>query len=154
MSETTRIVADADVLAVDLLAGSDARNALDLVRAHSWVELIASDRLLDDAEATIETLSDSQLASDWREKIEEERIEVTHPDEDHPALGSAYRGDAAHVLSFDEHLRSAQTGVVLKKHMDVSIRHPAAFVRLFDPERMYETVFNEPYPGTDCDPRA
>jgi len=59
-----RVVADADVLAADLLCGpdSDARAAIDHLRRHSWVTLVASDHLLDDASAVI-----ADLANDtWR----------------------------------------------------------------------------------------
>lgn len=154
MTEITRIVADADVLAADLLVGGAARDSLDVVRAHSWIELVASDVLLADAEAVIATLADDELATDWREMIETERVAVDHPPEDHPALASAYQSEAAHVLSFDERLQSAKAGVTLREHMDVSIKHPDAFVHLFDAERLYEAVFDEPYPGPDRDPRA
>jgi predicted nucleic acid-binding protein len=154
MTEITRIVADADVLAADLLVGGAARDSLDVVRAHSWIELVASDALLADAEAVIATLADDELTTDWREMIETERVAVDHPPEDHPALASAYQGEAVHVLSLDERLQSAKAGVTLREHMDASIKHPDAFVRLFDAERLYETVFDEPYPGPDRDPRA
>ncbi|MBX0322363.1 hypothetical protein EGH21_04880 [Halomicroarcula sp. F13] len=152
-----RVVADADVLAADLLCGdadNAAREALDHVRRHSWVTLVASDPLLDDAEAVIRDLSDDSLAADWRERVEAEREPVDHPEGDHPALASAYRGDAAHVLTFDEGLRSAKTGLSLQPHMQVSVRSPDAFARLFDPEPLYEVVEGGAYPGPDRDPRA
>jgi predicted nucleic acid-binding protein len=154
MTEVTRVVADADVLAADLFIDNTARASLDTIRAHSWIELVASDQLLDDSEAVIATLSDDELASDWRETIETERVAVEHPPEDHPALASAYHGEAAHVLSFDKRLQSAKAGVKLKKHMDTSIKHPDAFARLFDPERLYEAVFDGSYPGPDREPRG
>ena len=150
-----RVVADADVLAADLLCGeSPAREALDHVRRHSWVQLVASDALLDDAEAIIADLADSKLGADWRERIAAERELVDHPAGDHPALASAYRGEAAHLLSYDEGLRSAATGQSLQPHMQVSIRPPDAFARLFDPESLYEAVESGAYPGPDRDPRA
>ncbi|MFC6961653.1 DUF7384 family protein [Halocatena marina] len=149
MTEITRIVADADVLAADLLVGGSARDALTLVRSHSWIELIASDPLLVDAKAIIAALTTDELADDWRETIERERVAVEHPPDDHPALASAYRGEAAHILSFDERLQSAKAGVALKQHVDTSVKHPDAFVRLFDPEQLHEIVFDEPYPGPD-----
>lgn len=156
-SSPARLVADADVLAADLLCGddeNDARAALDHVRRHSWVQLVASDPLLEEAATVIQTLADQRLASDWRERIDDERIAVTHPDGDHPALASAYRGEAAHLLTYDENLRSARAGASLQPHMRVSIRPPDAFARLFDPESLYETVENGDYPGPDRDPRA
>ncbi|MDS0260056.1 hypothetical protein NDI56_11690 [Haloarcula sp. S1CR25-12] len=155
MSEVAaRVVADADVLAADLLCGGDAREALDHVRRHSWVTLVASDQLLADAEAVVAALADDALAADWRERIEAEREPVDHPDGDHPALASAYRGDAAHVLSYDETLRSAKTGMALKEHMQVSVRTPDAFAALFDAESLYGFVEGGAYPGPDRDPRG
>ncbi|MDS0282420.1 DUF7384 family protein [Haloarcula onubensis] len=149
-----RVVADADVLAADLLVGGAARDALDHVRRHSWVTLVASDALLDDAAAVIADLSDDALAADWRERIERERDPVEHPEGDHPALASAYRGGAAHVLSYDETLRSAKTGLALTEYMDVSVRAPDAFAALFDAQSLYDLVEGGEYPGPDRDPRA
>ncbi|WP_254279484.1 DUF7384 family protein [Haloarcula marina] len=150
-----RVVADADVLAADLLCGEGpAREALDHVRRHSWVTLVASDPLLDDAEAVIQRCSTAALAADWRERIEREREAVDHPTGDHPALASAYRGGAAHLLTYDESLRSAETTLSLKPHMQVSVRPPDAFARLFDPESLYEHLEGGAYPGPDRDPRA
>jgi len=149
-----RVVADADVLAADLLVGGPARAALDHVRRHSWVRLMASDALLDDAEAVIAELSDEALAADWRDRIEAEREPVDHPEGDHPALASAYRGGAAHVLSYDESLRSAETGMALNEHMNVSVRTPDAFATLFDAEALYGLVEGGEYPGPDREPRA
>lgn len=149
-----RVVADADVLAADLLVGGDARAALDHVRRHSWVTLVASDALLDDAQAVIADLADADLAADWRKRIESEREPVDHPAGDHPALASAYRGDAAHVLSYDESLGSAKTGLALSEHMSVSVRPPDAFAVLFDAASLFAAVEGGEYPGPDRDPRA
>ena len=60
----TRVVADADVLAVDLLCGGPAREALDGVRRHSWMTLVASEQLLNDARAIIAELADPELAAE------------------------------------------------------------------------------------------
>ncbi|MFB6166510.1 MAG: hypothetical protein ABEJ31_15230 [Haloarculaceae archaeon] len=149
-----RFVADADVLAADLLVGGPAREALDLARAHDWVTLVASDPLLADAEAVVAVLADADLAADWREQIEALREPVEHPPGDHPALASAYNGDAVQLLSFDERLRSAKAGATLREHVEVSVRDPAAFVSLFDPASMYEVIVGGEYPGPDRDPRA
>ncbi|UPM43728.1 DUF7384 family protein [Halocatena salina] len=149
MTEITRIVVDSDVLAADLLVGGSAREALDIIRSHSWIELIASDPLLADARAVIAELASEELAVAWYETIEPERSAVDHPSGDHPALASAYHGNAAHILSFDDRLRSAETGIEIRKRVETSVKHPDAFVALFDPERFYEVAFDEPYPGPD-----
>jgi len=149
-----RVVADADVLAADLLSGGPAREALDAVRSHSWVDLVASDPLLDDAEAVVATLADDSLAADWRGRVERERVPVEHAADDHPALASAYEGHAAHVLSLEEGLTSAGANLALQPHLQVSVRTPAAFAALFDPAALYETVEGGAYPGLDRDPRG
>jgi len=157
-----RVVADADVLAADLLVGGDARDALDAVRAHSWVVLVASDALLDDAEAVVATLTGgddatadatTDLAVDWRAAIETLREPVAHPPGDHPALASAYRGGAMHVLTFEEGLRSAGAGAAIRGRVETSVKHPRAFATLFDPASLYEAVEGGAYPGPDRDPR-
>lgn len=148
-----RVVADADVLAADLLVGGSAREALDELRRHSWTTLVASDALLDDAEAVIATVADGSLASEWRERIDEWREPVDHPEGDHPALASAYHGGAMQVLSFDDQLTSAQTGASLKGRTEMSVREPDAFTTVFDAERLYPEVIGGEYPGPDRDPR-
>ncbi|QCS41502.1 hypothetical protein [Natrinema versiforme] len=149
-----RVVADADVLAADLLVGGDAREALDHVRRHSWVKLIASDPLLEETERLVASLADADLAADHRERLEAERVAVEQPEGDHPALASTYRGEAAHLLSYDERLRSAEAGLTLQPRVSVSIRPPDAFATLFDPESLYAVVEGGDYPGPDRDPRA
>lgn len=153
-SNPARIVADADVLAADLLVGGDARDALDHVRAHSWVELVASDQLLADTEAVVASLADPELAAAHRERLERERVRVEHPPEDHPGLASAYRGNAAHLLSYNEALSSAKAGLSLQPHVAVSIRPPDAFARLFDAASLYAVVEEGTYPGPDRSPRG
>ncbi|MDJ1432241.1 hypothetical protein [Halostagnicola sp. A-GB9-2] len=151
----TRVVADADVLAADLLVGGEARDALDHVRRHSWVELLASDELLDETERLVASLTDADLAGDHRARLEAERVRVEQPAEDHPALASAYQGDAAHLLSYDERLGSAKAGLTLQPRVSLSIRPPDAFATLFDPASLYKTVdeHSGEYPGPDRDPR-
>ena len=149
-----RIAADADVLAADLLVGGAARDALDHVRAHSWVTLVASDPLLDDAEAVIAELADPGLAADWRERVEALREPVDHPAGDHPALASALHGGAMHVLSFGESLQSAAAGAAIRGRVETSVKHPRAFATLFDAQSLYEAVEAGEYPGPDRDPRA
>ncbi|KTG08869.1 hypothetical protein AUR64_13725 [Haloprofundus marisrubri] len=149
-----RVVADADVLAADVLCGGDARRALDSLREHSWTTLVASDALLDDAEAIISSLADAELAADWRARIETLREPVDHADGDHPALGSAYHGGAMHLLTLDPRLQTAQAGATLRKRVSLSVRHPKAFATLFDAGSLYREVEGGEYPGPDRDPRA
>ena len=153
-ADPTRVVADADVLAADLLVGGSAREALDAVREHSWLTLVASDALLDDAQAVIAALADDSLATGWRGRIEAEREAISHPEGDHPGLATAYRSGAAHLLSFDEGLSSASANLSLQAHVQISIRPPDAFVALFNPESMYEATHEDAYPGPDRDPRG
>ncbi len=148
-----RVVADADVLAADLLVGGAARDALDELRRHSWTTLVASDALLDDAEAVIASLSDPSLAADWREKLETWRDPVDHPEGDHPALASAYRGGAMQVISLDDSLTGPVAAAGLRDRMPVSVREPRAFATVFSAERLYPTVVGGEYPGPDRDPR-
>ncbi|MFB6194510.1 MAG: PIN domain-containing protein [Halobaculum sp.] len=148
-----RVVADADVLAADLLCGGSAREALDHLRRHSWTTLVASDPLLADAEELIAACVDRELAADWRERVEAWREAVDHPADDHPALASAYRGHAMHVLSFDETLTAAGASVSLNERFPVSVRTPDAFAAVFDPARLYPEVVGGDYPGPDRDPR-
>lgn len=146
--DPARVVADADVLAVDLLVGGATREALDHVRRHDWMTLVASEPLLDEAQAIVAGLADDALARDWRKRVRADAERVEHPPDDHPALASAYRGSAAHVLSFDPVMTSARAGAALKR-AGVSVKCPDAFARVFDPERLYPALFDEPYPGPD-----
>jgi predicted nucleic acid-binding protein len=153
-ADPTRVVADADVLAADLLVGGPARAALDHLRRHSWMTLVASDHLLDDAAAVVADLADEGLAGDWRKHVEDWREHVDHPPADHSGLASAYRGEAAHLLSFDDQLTGAAANTAVQPHVTVSIRPPDAFARLFYPASLYESVHDDQYPGPDRDPRA
>lgn len=144
-----RVVADADVLAADLLLGGTAREAIDLARGHSWISLVASEPLLTDAEAVIASVADQTLATDWRAKIGDLVDLVDHPADDHPAIASAYRGEARHVLSFEEELLSADAAVTVRARVETSVKHPDAFVRLFDPASIYPVAVGGAYPGPD-----
>ncbi|PSQ29365.1 hypothetical protein BRD09_06440 [Halobacteriales archaeon SW_10_68_16] len=152
-ADPTRVVADADVLAADLLVGGAAREALDHVREHSWMTLVASDPLIADAVAVVTDLADADLAADWRERVDREREAVEHPPGDHPGLASAYRGRGAHLLTYDEGLGSAGANLSLQPHFRVSVREPDAFARLFDPASLYEATHDGTYSGPDRDPR-
>ncbi|MBP1986213.1 DUF7384 family protein [Halolamina salifodinae] len=149
-----RIVADSDVLAADLLVGGAARDCLDQIRGHSWLTLVASDPLLDDAEAVIGQLADPALATDWRVRIGEIREAVEQPAGDHPALASALHGGAMHVLSFDERLTGPKGNTMVRDRVETAVRTPDAFARLFDPEKLYPEVVGGEYPGPDRDLRA
>jgi hypothetical protein len=153
-ADPTRLVADADVLAADLLCGGPARGALDLVREHSWVTLVASDPLLADAEATIAALADDALAADYRDRVDAERERVTHADGDHPGLASAAAGGAAHLLTLDDDIVGPGANLAVQPHLRVSIRTPQAFVTSFDAAALYEATQGGEYPGPDRDPRA
>jgi len=149
-----RVVADADALASDLLVGGAAREALDALRAHSWTTLVASDALLDDAEAVIAALADSDLAADWRDAVEAWREPVAHPVGDHPALASAYRGAAMQVVSLDPSLTGARAAAGLRDRLPVSVREPRAFATVFSAEKLYPEAVGGEYPGADRDPRS
>jgi predicted nucleic acid-binding protein len=153
-ARAARVVADADVLAADVLAGGSARDALDLVRRHSWATLVASDPLLDDAEAVVADLADADLAADWRERVEDLATLVEHPTGDHPALACALHGDAAHVLTFDDRLLGADAAASLRARVEASVRTPDAFAAVFDPGPLYDAAVGGDYPGPDHDPRA
>lgn len=155
MAETpaARIVADVDVLAADLLVGGPTREALDHVRSHSWLTLLASEALLAETEAVVAELADPELAADHRERLVADTERVSHPEGDHPALATAYRGEAGHLLTYEASLRSAKTGLSLQPHAKLSVRPPDAFARLFDPVGVYELAVGGEYPGPDTDPR-
>ena len=149
-----RVVADADALAADLLVGGAAREALDVLRAHSWTTLVASDALLDDAEAVIAALADPALAADWRDAVEAWREPVAHPAGDHPALASAYRGAAMQIVSIDPALTGARAAAGLRDRLPVSVREPRAFATVFSAEKLYPETIGGDYPGPDRDPRS
>jgi len=153
-SQPVCVVADADVLVADLCGDSDTRAALEPLWQHDWTTLVASNDLLTDAEAVIEAVANSDLSSDWRAAVGSWREPVVHPPDDHPALASAYRGGAMHLLSFDENLTGAQTGATLSGRFPVSVRSPAAFAQLFAPDKLYGTVADDSYPGPDREPRS
>lgn len=153
-ADPTRVVCDADVLAADLLVGGAARETVEVLLRHDWLTLVASETLLDDAEAVIQKLADEDLATDWRAAIEPECDLVEHPAEDHPGLAAAYRGDAAHLVSLDADLASVRTGLSIQPHADLSVRTPDAFARVFDAEALYEATQDGQYDGPDHPPRG
>jgi len=149
-----RVVADTDVLVADLLVGGPSREALDLLRAHSWTTLVSSEPLLTEVESVIADLAEASLAADWRERVGDIAEVVDHPEEDHPAIASAYHGSAPHVLSLDESLLSATAATAVRSRVETSVKHPDAFVRLFDPAFVYREVVGGTYEGPDRDPRG
>jgi hypothetical protein len=167
-ADPARVVADADVLAADLLRGGPAvadpdastdggaaRAAMDLLREHSWTTLVATDPLLDDAEAVIADLADPALAADWRARVADWATVVEQEPGDHPGLAAVHRGGAAHLLTYDEGLGSAGAGLNLP--VRVSVRHPRAFCRVFDAAGLWAAIHDRDpaaYPGPDRDPRA
>lgn len=154
MNPLARIVADADVLAADLLVDGPSRAAMDHIRSHSWLALVASPVLLDDAETLIASLASPSLARDWREKIAPLVERIEHPPDDHPALASAYHGNARHILSLDPGLGSARAGAAIRDRVETSVKHPRAFDTIFRPDAMYPEITGDPYPGPDRDPRV
>jgi predicted nucleic acid-binding protein len=151
--DPTRVVADADVLAADLLVAGAAREALAVVRRHGWLDLVATDQLLDDAEAVVADLADPALAGDWRRLLADRAVLVEQPAGDHPGLAAAYHGNASHLLSFDDALAGPGAGAELRAIMPVSVRSPDAFAAVFDPAAIYETAVGGDYAGPDRDPR-
>jgi hypothetical protein len=149
-----RVVADADALAADLLFGGAAREGLDALRSHAWTTLVASDPLLDDAEAVIASLSDADLAADWRAAVEAWREPIAQPPGDNPALASAYRGGAMQVVSLDPSLTGPGAAAGLRDRLPVSVREPRAFATVFDPAKLYPDAVGGEYPGPDRDPRT
>mgnify|MGYP000754854602 FL=1 len=101
----------------------------------------------------IESLAGESLAGDWRERMGSWATLVEHPSGDHPALASAYHGEAAHLLTFDADLQTAGANASLKAHVETSVKSPDAFARLFDPAALYEVAVGGDYPGPDRDPR-
>jgi predicted nucleic acid-binding protein len=153
-ADPARVVVDADVLAADLLVGDPARAVVEVLYRHDWLTMVASEPLLAEARAVIADLADDALAADWRGAIESLAALVDHPAGDHPALAAASRGEAAHLVSFEEGLASARTGLAIQPRVSLSIRTPEAFVATFDPASLYEAINDEPYPGPDRPPRA
>lgn len=150
--DPTRVVADVDVLAADLLVGGVDRRALDALWQHTWTTLLASDALLTRTHTVIADLTNPSLADDWHDAIADWATMIDHPQTTSPALTCAVQGNAAHLLTHDETLLSASSAAELRRHR-VSVKPPDAFHRLFDPATLYDHRFDDPYPGPDRDPR-
>lgn len=130
--DPTRVVADADVLAADLLVGGGARAALDLLRASGPLTIVLTERLLADAHAVIATLAEPELADDWEARIRRDANVVSPTVAGHPALAAAATAGAASVLSLDDELRSPAAGVALRSRVATSVKSPDAFVSLVE----------------------
>lgn len=152
--DPTRVVADETVLVADLFVDGDARAALDVVRAHSWFELHASVPLITRATRAVADLGDRALADAWRTRIESEATVVDHPSGDHPALATAYAARTGHLLTYDDRLRSADTGIAMRQAMPLSVRAPDAFLATVDPATLYEVAVGGDYAGPDVDSRS
>ena len=149
------IVADVDVLVADLFIGKASREALDILRAHDWLTLIATDELITEATVIIEELSSAELASQWESRFRREAVVVEPVLQGNAALVAAAAGNAATVLSLDERLQSSAAGTAIRSHLATSVKSPHAFNRLLDPEQYYVATGGEPggYTGPDRDPR-
>jgi len=143
------------VLAADLLVGGPAREARSTRYAHAWTTLVASDPLLDDAEAVVASLADDGLAADWRGAVEAWREPVaTRGRPPGAGVGVPYRGGAMQVVSLDPSLTGPQAAAGLRNRMPVSVREPRAFATVFSPARLYPEAVGGEYPGPDRDPRS
>ncbi|MFB6138320.1 MAG: hypothetical protein ABEJ42_08310 [Halobacteriaceae archaeon] len=132
-----RVVADADVLAADLLVGGDSRVAMDLVRDHDALTLVAAGPLLDDAAAVVaSTMGDEGLARDWRAAVAALATVVAVPAGNHPAFAAARATGAGHVLTLDESLTGVAAGLAVKRHVETSVKTPGAFAATVDPTKL------------------
>lgn len=131
--DPTRVVADTDVLAADLLVGGSAREAIDMIRTHDFLSLITTDTILLETHRIIETLTEKGLADDWLSRARRD-FPVVEPDgSGQPAIEAAAASNAATVLSLEERLLSTQAGLTIRDHVATSVRSPRAFVAMVDP---------------------
>ena len=129
---TVRVVVDSGVLAGDVKKEKSAKIVMEIIRRSPWIVIIASIPLLDEAQTVIETDFGEELAKKWREDIESMCEIVDHLEGDHPALASAYVGNAQHIISRDERLTNAKAGVAIRTKIETSVKRPDAFVKLFE----------------------
>lgn len=130
--DPTRVVADADVLAADLLVDGDARVALNRIRDSETLTLVVTEGLLSDARGIVADLGDPSLATDWERRARADFSLVEPTLSGHPALVAAEAGNAATLLSHDERLQGAAAGVAIRQHVDTSVKSPGAFVSLLE----------------------
>ena len=129
---TVRVVVDSGVLAGDVKKEKSAKIVMEIIRRSPWIVIIASIPLLDEAQTVIETDFGEELAKKWREDIESMCEIVDHLEGDHPALASAYVGNAQHIISRDGRLTNAKAGVAIRTKIETSVKRPDAFVKLFE----------------------
>ena len=129
---TVRVVVDSGVLAGAVKKEKSAKIVMEIIRRSPWIVIIASIPLLDEAQKVIETELGGELAKKWREDIESMCEIVDHLEGDHPALASAYVGNAQHIISGDEMLTNAKAGVAIRTKIETSVKRPDAFVKLFE----------------------
>ena len=129
---TVRVVVDSGVLAGDVKKEKSAKIVMEIIRRSPWIVIIASIPLLDEAQTVIETDFGEELEKKWREDIESMCEIVDHLEGDHPALASAYVGNAQHIISGDEMLTNAKAGVAIRTKIETSVKRPDAFVKLFE----------------------
>ena len=108
-----------------------------MLREHPPFALVTTDRVLADARAVIGTLSADRLAADWEERIRTEAEVLGPAPAGHPAIAAAAAGDAATVLSLDPRLQSAKAGAAIRSQVATSVKSPAAFVALVDPDTFF-----------------
>lgn len=137
-TDPSKVVLGADVLgaaAGDAGADRDARATLSMVEGHDGVTLVASDALLDAAVTVAAEHAGDPAAAALRDRVDATRLAVAHPSDDHPALASAYRAKAAHLVTRDPDLLGADAAAVLGP-LRVSVRTPEAFLQVFDPDAL------------------
>ena len=129
---TVRVVVDSEVLAEDAKGEKSAKVAMEIIRECQWIVLVASIPLLDEAQKMVEMELGMELAKKWRVSTESVCEIVDHPKRDHPALASAYMGNAQHIISRDQRLTSVKAGVAIRAKVETSVKKPEAFVNLFE----------------------
>ncbi len=129
---TVRVVVDSEVLAESAKGEKSAKMSMEIIRKCQWIVLVASTPLLDEAQKKVEMELGMELGKKWRVDTEDVCEIVDHPEGDHPALASAYVGNAQHIISRDENLTSAKAGVNIRTKIETSVKKPDAFVNLFE----------------------
>ncbi|MFB6186889.1 MAG: hypothetical protein ABEI86_08495 [Halobacteriaceae archaeon] len=151
--DKTTFVIDSDVLIADLLIDGKARQALDLLRSHSWITVSISPELITECTTVLAEFIDDAVVNAWEEKITTFGNCVTPTATGNRALACAKEADAAHVITYDQRLLGVKAGVNMKPYVETSVKTPDSFLSIFEPEQLYEAVYDSPYEGPDQDPR-